>query len=208
MTKKNALLLGATGLVGSELLPLLLEDPRYEKVTCLTRKALPMLAHSKKLVEEVLPFKDFKQPYAGAEEAFAADHIYVCLGTTIKKAGSQKAFRQIDFDLVYQAALLAKQQGAKSFVWVSSVGADARSSNFYLQVKGQLEDAILQIPDFDASAIQPSLLLGDRKESRPAEKLGIVLGGLVAPLMNGPLEKYRPIEAARVAKQMIGMQRF
>lgn len=208
MTIKNALLLGATGLVGSELLPLLLEDPRYEKVTCLTRKALPMLAHSKKLVEEVLPFKDFKQPYVGAEEAFAADHIYVCLGTTIKKAGSQKAFRHIDFDLVYQAALLAKQQGAKSFVWVSSVGADARSSNFYLQVKGQLEDAILQIPDLDASAIQPSLLLGDRKESRPTEKLGIVLGGLVAPLMIGPLEKYRPIEAARVAKQMIGMQRF
>lgn len=208
MANKTALVLGATGLVGSEVLSLLLTDERYERVSCITRKALPNTYQSKKPHEIVMPLCDFLNPYSGAENAFSADHIYVCLGTTIKKAGSQKAFRSIDFDLVYQAAVMALQGKAKSFVWVSSVGANSRSSNFYLQVKGELEDAIYQIGDLNAFAVQPSLLLGERHESRPAERLGILFGGLVAPLMVGPMAKYRPIEAKDVAMQMLELQRF
>jgi uncharacterized protein YbjT (DUF2867 family) len=95
------------------------------------------------------------------------------------------------------------------FVWVSSIGADAKSSNFYLRVKGELENAIMTMPQLNhAAAVRPSLLVGEREESRFGEQLGIALGSVIAPLMIGGLRKYRPIQAADVAQQMIGLQHF
>lgn len=203
---KTALLLGASGLVGAELLQKLLKDERYNKITCLLRRPLQGSLNAEygdKLQPIVVEF-DNLQDYEGY---FAVDHVYVCLGTTIKKAKSKAAFRKVDFEYVHAAAQLARAQHAKGFVWISSVGADSKSGNFYLRVKGELEDSIFSMNGLDhAATVRPSLLLGDRQESRFGEQLGIMFGKCLSPLMMGPLAKYRPIEAATVAKQMIALQ--
>lgn len=205
---KSAIVLGATGLVGKALTQRLLDDPRYHQITVLVRRPLAdslFADPNNKLNPIVVDFEQL-QDYQGY---FTVDHVYCCLGTTIKKAGSESAFRRVDFEFVHVAAQLARAQRAKSFVWVSSIGADAKSKNFYLRVKGELENAIMNMPQLShAAAVRPSLLLGERAESRPAEQLGIAIGKLVSPLMVGHLRKYRPVEASDVALQMIGLQHF
>lgn len=205
--KHRALVLGATGLVGQQLVRQLLADKRYTEVVCLVRRPLPqqLFGVHPKLQPVVIDYAELDE-YAGY---FSFEHIYVCLGTTIKQAGSQAAFRKVDFEYVHAAAQLAALNGAHSFVWISSVGANAQSGNFYLRVKGELENAIMNMSQLrNASAVRPSLLLGERNESRPGERFGILFGNLVAPLMVGPLRKYRPIEAAKVAQQMTVLQKF
>jgi uncharacterized protein YbjT (DUF2867 family) len=140
---------------------------------------------------------------------FGCEHIYVCLGTTIKKAGGKGAFRKVDFEYVHVAAQLARAQRAASFVWISSVGANSKSKNFYLRVKGEVENAILGMSGLrNASAVRPSLLLGDRMEMRPAEKIASVFSPFLSPLLLGKLIKYKPVQAADVAAQMIRLQAF
>jgi uncharacterized protein YbjT (DUF2867 family) len=206
MIQKSALILGSTGLVGSHLLNQLLLDPRYDSITCLVRKPLAKSAYSdpfNKIKPVVIDFDNF-QDYQGY---FSVDHVFCCLGTTIKTAGSKQAFRRVDFEYVHVAAQLARAQRAKGFVWISSVGADAKSSNFYLRVKGELENAIMRMPQLDhAAAVRPSLLLGERSEQRFLENLGQNLAPLLSPLMKGPLKKYKPVSAAQVARQMIQLQ--
>jgi uncharacterized protein YbjT (DUF2867 family) len=205
---KTALVLGATGLVGKSLVEQLCQDNRYQTVTCLLRKPLPndfFKTTSTKVQPIVVDFENL-QDYQGY---FTCDHVYVCLGTTIKKAGSKQAFRKIDFEYVHVAAQLAKAQHAISFVWISSVGANAKSNNFYLRVKGELENAIVNMPGLDnASAVRPSLLLGEREEIRPAEKLASLFSPFLSPLLIGNLAKYKPVQAADVAAKMISLQVF
>ena len=204
----TALVLGATGLVGQALTEKLLADRRYSQVTCLLRR--PMQGSLDQNVKDKLQpvVIDFEQmdSYQGY---FNVDHVYVCLGTTIKKARSREAFRKVDFEYVHAAAQIAGLQGCKSFVWVSSVGADANSRSFYLRVKGELENAIVKMPMLkNASAVRPSLLLGKRDESRFLEQLGGKVSPLISPLFIGRLEKYRPVGADKVAQQMIQLQVF
>jgi uncharacterized protein YbjT (DUF2867 family) len=205
---KTALVLGATGLVGKTLVEQLYLDNRYQTVTCLLRKPLSKNFFStgaEKVQPIVIDFENL-QDYQGY---FGCDHVYVCLGTTIQKAGSKSAFRKVDFEYVHVAAQLAKAQRAASFVWISSVGANAKSTNFYLRVKGELENAILIMSGgLNVSAVRPSLLLGDRKEIRPAEKLSGLVGQIFRPLFIGKLSKYKPVNASDVASQMIRLQVF
>lgn len=206
MTPVSALVLGASGLVGKSLVNQLLVDPRYHSVTCLVRRPLALADYAdpfKKLNPIVINFENF-QEYQGY---FSVDHVYCCLGTTLKVAGSKKAFRRVDFEYVHVAAQLARAQRAKGFVWISSVGANAKSRHFYLRVKGELENAIMRMPQLEyAAAVRPSLLLGSRNEGRFFEDVGQLCAPLIAPLMVGPLEKYRPVTAFSVAKQMISLQ--
>jgi uncharacterized protein YbjT (DUF2867 family) len=205
---KTALVLGASGLVGKSLVEQLCRDHRYQAVTCLLRKPLSkdfFTTNVSKVQPIVVDFENL-QDYQGY---FGCDHIYVCLGTTIKIAGSKSAFRKVDFEYVHIAAQLARAQRAVSFVWISSVGADAKSSNFYLRVKGELENAIINMSGLDnACAVRPSLLLGERDEMRPAEKLASILSPFLSPLLVGGLSKYKPVQAADVAAQMIRLQVF
>jgi uncharacterized protein YbjT (DUF2867 family) len=205
---KTALVLGATGLVGKTLVEQLCRDHRYQTVTCLVRKPLPkdFFSGSTKKVEPIVIDFESLEDYQGY---FGCQHIYVCLGTTIKKAGSKSAFRKVDFEFVHVAAQLARAQRAGSFVWISSVGANAKSNNFYLRVKGELENAIIGMSGLNnASAVRPSLLLGERKEMRPAEKLASAFSPFLSPLLRGRLIKYKPVQAADVAAQMIRLQVF
>lgn len=195
----TALVLGATGLVGRALVRRLLDDARCSEVRVLARRALP-LAHPKLQVTVV----DFDALAAHAA-SFRVDHVFCCLGTTLERAGSPTAFRRVDFDYVVDAAHLSAQAGVAHFVWVSSIGADARSRAFYTRVKGEAEDAVAALPLARWSAVRPSLLLGEREERRPAEDLAARVLAPLAPLMRGPLRRYRPIDADSVAASMIAL---
>lgn len=208
MTTKTAIVVGATGLVGRALVNRLCQDDRYTQITCLVRA--PLTANDyhdplNKIQALVIDFEHL-QDYQGY---FTVDHVYCCLGTTIKKAGSKSAFRRVDFEFVHVCAQLARAQRAKGFVWISSLGANAKSRSFYLRVKGELENAILTMPQLSyAAAVRPPLLMGNRKEERPAEDWGIKILQKMAPIMKGPLAKYRPVHAHQVAGEMINLQLF
>lgn len=208
MAQYTAIVLGATGLVGKALVNNLCADQRYESITCLVRAPLQRREYNDpngKIKPLVIEFDDL-QDYQGY---FTVDHVYCCLGTTMKKAGNKQAFRRVDFEFVHVSAQLARAQRAKSFVWISAVGANARSKSFYLRVKGELENAILTMPQLpNAAAVRPSLLLGERGETRFAEELGVNLSKYLSPIMIGPLAKYKPVRAEDVARQMINLQVF
>lgn len=203
---KSAIVLGATGLVGRTLVNTLLQDRRYAEVTCLVRKPLASSMFNdphKKLKPVVIDFENF-QDYQGY---FSVNHVYCCLGTTLKKAGSKQAFRRVDFEYVHVAAQLTRAQRADSFVWISSVGADAKSSNFYLRVKGELENAIMRMPQLpNASAVRPSLLLGERDDTRFIEDMAQKTAPIWQSLLKGPLKKYRPVHPIDVARNMMLLQ--
>jgi uncharacterized protein YbjT (DUF2867 family) len=190
-----ALLAGASGLVGGHCLRLLLAEPAYGRVIALGRRALP-LQHPK-LEQKLVDFAHI------ADLVPRVDDVYCCLGTTIKKAGSQAAFRRVDHDYVVALAQAAKQAGARRFLLVSSLGANPRSRIFYSRVKGETERDVSAVPFAAVHIFRPSLLLGERAESRPLERLGSVAFGALAPLLAGPLRPYRPIPAETVARAMV-----
>lgn len=197
MNTRSALVVGASGLVGGHLLQLLLADGTYSRVTVLTRK--PLGFEHPKLLERVVNFDQLDQH----QDVMKAEDVFCCLGSTIKKAGSQEAFRKVDFTYVIQTAAISQKNGARQFLVISSLGADIHSRVFYNRVKGEMEDAVTKIP-FDAVCIfRPSLLLGDRRESRPAETLGIFFVKALSVLLIGALRRYRAIHAQTVAKAML-----
>jgi uncharacterized protein YbjT (DUF2867 family) len=197
MEKITAAVAGASGLVGSFLLRDLLEDPSVDRVIAPTRRPLP--PHPKLANPQ---FNGFAWPPLGA-----VAEAYSCLGTTRAKAGSDKAFRSVDLDLTREFARAAKSAGARRFGLVSSVGADARSRYLYLRTKGEAEAAVAGM-GFESTVIaRPSLLLGERRERRPAEAFAVLAQLFLAPLLAGPLRKYRAVPAERVAAALIGAVR-
>jgi uncharacterized protein YbjT (DUF2867 family) len=134
---------------------------------------------------------------------FAVDAIICCLGSTIKKAGSRERFRNIDYDIPIKAANIGRKQGVDAFILMSAVGASASSAVFYNRVKGELEDGLKGLAFPYLSIYQPGLLLSERSEQRLAESLGIKAMPAVNCLLQGPLKRYRGIEAATVARAMV-----
>lgn len=200
MENKNrftAIISGASGLVGEQLLTQLLDDKNYEKVIAVVRKPLD-LKHEK-LVQEVIDFGKLPAAIAGIN----ADHGYCCLGTTIKKASTKDNQYIIDHDYVVEFARGCHAAGVRRFAVVSSIGANPESSNFYLRTKGKMEQDVKLIPFDGIYILQPSFLLGGRKEYRAGEKAGIALMKIMNPLMVGKLKKYKGIHASTVAKCMI-----
>jgi uncharacterized protein YbjT (DUF2867 family) len=182
---------GASGLVGGHALDALLDDPGFERVVSFGRRELER-THPK-LDQRRVDFAGFDAGDAAAPE------VAVCaLGTTIKKAGSKEAFRAVDHDAVLAFARAAKERGAGAFVVVTALGADARSSVFYNRVKGEVESTLEELGFESLTVLQPSLLLGDRQESRTGEHIAIVASRLLAPLLR-PLRS-RPIEALTVGR--------
>ena len=194
---RSALLVGATGLVGSRLLTRLIAHPEYERVTALVRRPVSLEIH--KFAQVVV---DFERLQEHARD-FSADDIYVALGTTIKTAGSQEAFRRVDHDYPLELARIALRQGAKRFLMVTALGADAQSRVFYNRVKGEVETDIRALGLPRVWFFRPSLLIGSRVESRSGERIGVAVGKVIAPLLVGPLRRYRPVAADAVAAAMI-----
>ncbi len=193
----TAIVAGATGLVGEQLLIQLLADPAYEKVITIMRKPLAMF--NDKLEQRVIEFDSLP----GALEGLKADHGFCCLGTTIKAAGSKERQYMIDHDYVVSFAAGCHAAGVARFAVVSSVGANAKSSNFYLRTKGEMEQDLQKIQFTGLFILQPSFLLGVRKEFRTGEKTAIAVMKVLDPLMIGNLKKYRGIQAASVAASMV-----
>ena len=193
----RVMLLGATGLTGGKVLEGLLAKDEVSQVVALVRHKLPTL-HEKLEQHEI----DFGQ-MADHADLFNVDIIVCCLGTTIKKAGSQTRFREVDLGYPLKAAELGKSQGTRAFILMSAIGASSSSTIFYNRVKGELEDSLRALSYPYLSIYHPSLLLGDRKEHRTAEALGIKAMPLINRALIGPLEKYRGIDAATVASAMV-----
>ncbi|MFD2248319.1 oxidoreductase [Pontibacter ruber] len=194
---RNALIAGASGLVGSHCLQLLLQSNRYSQVISIGRREVPLI--HPKLDQKIVDFDNLKK-YASE---LAADDVYCCLGTTIKKAGSEEAFYKVDHTYVTTLAQVTAARQASQFLVVSAMGADAKSMIFYNRVKGEME-ADVQKQGFEAVHIfRPSLLLGEREEHRTGEELASKIMRPLSGLMIGPLRKYRPIQAETVAKAML-----
>ena len=195
---RTALIAGATGLTGQQVLQQLLSDARYSQVHALVRKHA--FAPHAKLAEHIIDFAALMKLPAPLKKV---DDVFCCLGTTIKIAGSKTAFRAVDFDYVLNLARVAKKSGAQRFMVMSSLGATAKSSVFYSRVKGEMEDALRELNFAGLHIFQPSFLVGDRAEARSGERFGIVAFQLISPLLFGPARKYRAIKVNDVARAMI-----
>ncbi|SHG07391.1 Uncharacterized conserved protein YbjT, contains NAD(P)-binding and DUF2867 domains [Microbulbifer donghaiensis] len=194
MTKK-ALIIGATGLIGRQLTDQLADADHIGEIVTLTRRPAPHpSARVRNEVENFERLPDFAQ-------LFQADLMFSCLGTTRSQAGSLQAQRRVDVDYQLQAAQLAAEAGVAHYLLVSSSGANPNSSSAYLRMKGELEQAVMRLPFARISIFRPSLLLGDRAETRPAEKLGSWLLPLICTLPG--LRRYRPIRGEQVAAKMV-----
>ena len=193
--KWRSVILGATGLTGSNLMLILNSRNECKSVDVLVRRNINVPS---KVIQHITAFReyDFKH-YPDA------DVVFCCIGTTIKKAGSQSIFEQIDFELPLKIAKYYKNAGAKTFVLQSSVGADANSNNFYLKVKGKLEQSLEELGFERLIIARPSLLLGARAENRPGERLGKFFAPIINLFMRGKLQKYKAIKVESVAKAMV-----
>jgi uncharacterized protein YbjT (DUF2867 family) len=195
-----ALVAGSSGMVGAQLLPLLLQAPQYTRVHALSRRPLPF--DHPRMANRVVRFEASLQAQL---KGLQCQDAFCCLGTTIRDAGSQAAFRAVDHELVLEFSQLALSCGAERLVVVSSVGANPASKNFYLRVKGEMEKALEGLRFRSLDILQPSLLLGSRRELRPLELGAQVAMWLVNPLLLGSWSRYRAIPAATVAAAMCGV---
>jgi uncharacterized protein YbjT (DUF2867 family) len=193
---KTALVLGASGLVGNELVNIMIQQNKYERIHVLVRE--PIGIKDLKCEQHIVDF-DNLQKYS---ELFQVTDVFCCLGTTIKKAKSKVAFRKVDFGYPVEAATLAKEKCADKFLIISAMGANTNSFVFYNQVKGQLEESLAQLNLPSLHIFRPSLLLGERKEFRFGEKMASKASGVLNTIMIGPLRPYKAIEAKKVATAM------
>ena len=187
------MVVGATGLVGGFVLRRALADGRVARVVAPTRRAL---APHGKLDNPVVDFDALPVD----AEWWSVDAVVCALGTTIRQAGSQAAFRKVDYELPLAVAKLARARGARAFVLTSSVGADAGSRTFYLRVKGEVEDAIGRCGFPSLTIVRPSMLGGDRAQSRPLERLGMKSMQVLAPLIPA---RWRVVSAEAVAAALV-----
>ncbi|WP_027076699.1 Rossmann-fold NAD(P)-binding domain-containing protein [Maribacter antarcticus] len=194
---KTAIILGATGLTGSILLHLLLHDDRYTRIKVFTRKSLE-ISHPK-LVE----FKCDILKLAEQEQNFTADEVFCCTGTTKAKTPDEERYRTIDYGIPVAAASLSKKNDIPSFLVVSAIGADRKSSIFYNRIKGEMEAAVLDIGLPKTHVLQPSLIGGNRNESRPGEYLFKQFMKVFKFAMVGSLRKYRTISPKSIAETML-----
>ena len=195
---QTATVFGATGLVGKELIFELLESIPYVKVKAVVRNTLPM-AHPK--LEQIV-IKDFNNLKDLASH-LTSDVFFCCIGTTIKKAGSQEAFKKVDLDLPVKIAAIAESIHVPNLIIVSSIGANAHASNFYLRTKGEMEQKVQEVYHGNLKFVQPSFLIGHRVEFRFGEKIANVVMRVFGIFMFGPLAKYKGIHSIDVARSMI-----
>lgn len=193
---KTAIVIGASGLVGSFITIKLLEDDRYEKVKVFVRTSLDI--EHPKLEEHIVSFDKLDLWKAD----LIGDELYSALGTTLKKAGSKEKQYKIDFTYQYEIAKAAAENGVYSYFLVSSMGANYKSGSFYLRMKGNLDEKAQRLPFKHIFIFRPSILVGFRSEKRFGESIGIKIAGIISSIIPA-LKKYKPIDASQVAQAMI-----
>ena len=194
---KTAIILGATGLTGGIILNKLLVDDRYSSIKIFSRKSInngnPKIIERTGNLYELRKFKD----------DFTADEVYCCVGTTVKKTPDKKVYKKIDYGIPVAAAKLCIENGIDTFLVISSLGADPKSSLFYNRTKGEMERDVLKENIKNTYILRPSFIIGDRNEKRIGESIGVGLVKLLRFVLVGKLKKYRTIEAVKIANAMI-----
>lgn len=194
---KTAILLGATGATGSELLQLLLNDHRYDTVKLFSRK-VSGIKHPK-VKEYVIDMFDLEKHAAD----FTGDVVFCCIGTTKAKTPDTDTYYKIDYGIPVAAATLAALNGIESYIVISALGADKNSGIFYNRTKGQMQEAVLEQGIPNTHILQPALIVAERPENRLGEKIASAVFKLINPLLIGNLKKYRSIATVTIAKAMI-----
>lgn len=193
----SVVIAGASGLVGGECLKQLTDSDSHGRIVLLNRRFLPGFEPDSRIAQQII---DFDRLESADPWLSGADQLICTLGSTIKQAGSQESFRRIDFGISYELARRAANHGIGHFLLVTAVGADPASTLFYNRVKGELEQAVRQLPFRSVSIFRPSLLLGERREHRLGEEIGKNLAGVMSFLIPAA---YRPIQAATVARAIV-----
>ena len=191
----TSIIAGSTGLIGRNVIEVL--SNKKQSAIALTRRSIPNLPPN--VTEMIIDFDAFEKagslPYC--------NNIFICLGTTIKIAGSQENFRKVDLDYCINIAKKAKESGAETLSLISSIGANSSSKNFYLRTKGELEESIQELGFSTVNIFRPSFLVGERSEKRLAEKIAIKFAKVMNLFLIGSANKYRSVKAESLAKTMV-----
>ena len=199
MSGKTAAVIGATGMIGNYLLGLLLKDEAFSAVRVVVRRPYPKTGPKTEI--KLVDFDDAESVKLALE---GTDVLFCCIGTTQKNVkGDKELYRKIDYGIPVRAARFAKEAGCETLAIVSSVGADSRSSTFYLKLKGEVEEAIQSIGIRSVHVMQPSMLLGERQENRPLEKVLQASMKFISGVLGGSWRKYRAIHGKTVAAAML-----
>ena len=196
---KTALVFGSSGLIGGHLLSQLIENDDYNKIKIFVRSEPEINDPKVEIIKT-----DFNN-LENHKEDIKGDDCFFCIGTTKQNSPDKSEYRRVELDVPKQIAQIAKSNSVNSFVFVSSGYADPKSSGDYLKFKGEVEEELKRLNFPKLGIVRPSFLLGDRKEKRVGEKIGIFVFKLLSPLFLGPLKKMKPIHSATVAKAMIAI---
>ncbi|GAA4243405.1 NAD(P)H-binding protein [Winogradskyella damuponensis] len=197
--KKTAIILGASGLTGGFVLQKLIEDERYDTIKLFSRSKIEGLPDKvQQFISDLLELNQFKTD-------FTADEVYCCIGTTAKKTPDKTLYKKIDFGIPVAAAKLSKENNISTFLVISAMGANKNSTVFYNKTKGEMENSVLKQQIKNTYVLRPSLIGGDRQETRLLEKIGLVIFKVIQPLFIGKLKKYKIVNAETIAQAMIGL---
>ena len=194
---KTALIFGSSGLVGKNLLNQIINNSNYSKVKIFVRSSLEISDPKVEIINT--DFKDLQK----IENLIIGDDCFFCIGTTKKNSPDKNEYRRVELDLPKKIAQISKSNDIKSFIYVSSGFADPKNSGDYLKFKGLVEEEIKSLNFEKIGILRPSFLLGNRKEKRVGEKIGIFIFKLLSPLFFGPIKKMKPIHSEKVARSMI-----
>ena len=197
--KKTAIILGASGLTGGFVLQKLIEDERYDTIKLFSRSKIEGLPDKvQQFIGDLLELNQFKTD-------FTADDVYCCIGTTAKKTPDKTLYKKIDFGIPVAAAKLSKENHIDTFLVISAMGANKNSTVFYNKTKGEMENSVLKQQIKNTYVLRPSLIGGDRQQTRLLEKIGLVIFKVIQPLFIGKLKKYKIVNAETIAQAMIGL---
>jgi len=194
---KTALIFGSSGLVGKNLLNQIINNSNYSKVKIFVRSSLEISDQKVEIINT--DFKDLQK----IKNLIIGDDCFFCIGTTKKNSPDKNEYRRVELDLPKKIAQISKSNNVKSFIFVSSGFADPKNSGNYLKFKGLVEEEIKSLNFEKIGILRPSFLLGNRKEKRVGEKIGIFIFKLLSPIFVGPIKKMKPIHSEKVAKAMI-----
>ena len=194
---KTALIFGSSGLIGSHLLSLIIKDKNYNKVKIFVRSNF--VKDNSKIEIIKVDFNNLEN----YKDAIVGDDCFFCIGTTRKNTPDKDQYKKIECNLPVDVAKIAKLNSVNNFIYISSLGANPNAASLYLKNKGKAEEELIKLSFSNLSILRPSILLGNRKENRVGEKIGIFAMKTVSPLFLGKMKKYKPIKVENVAKTML-----
>ena len=194
---KTALIFGSSGLIGNELLELILKDNNYIKIKLFVRSDLTDVNSKIEIIKT-----DFNN-IENHKDKIVGDDCFFCIGTTRKNTPDKNEYIKIEYNLPIEVAKIAKSNSINNFIYISSLGANPNAASLYLKNKGQTEQELIKLNFMNLSILRPSILLGNRKENRVGEKIGIFAMKTLSPLFLGNMKKYKPIKVEYVSKAML-----